>query len=72
MNSNDWLFIVKECEHFEAPFGLYPAPQPYYDQTIIFLPRNNKRSLRISKLFKQVGIFDFGMFLLESLNNQEH
>ena len=72
VNSNDWLFIVKECEHFEAPFGLYPAPQPYYDQTIIFLPRNNKRSLRISKLFKQVGIFDFGMFLLESLNNQEH
>ena len=63
-------FIIDECEHFGAPVGSYPAPQPFYDQTIIFLPRNNIRSMRISKLFKQIQLFDFSLFLLNSLNKQ--
>ena len=72
VNSKDWFFISEECEHFGAPIGFYPAPRPFYDQTIIFLPRNNKRSMRISKLFKQIQLFDFSLFLLKSLKNQEN
>ncbi|WP_298624809.1 DUF6685 family protein [uncultured Legionella sp.] len=72
INSEDWSFISDECIDFDAPFGFYPAPRPFYDQTIMFLPRNNKRSMRISKLLKQIQLFDFSLFLLKSLKKQEN
>jgi hypothetical protein len=72
VNSKDWFFISEECEYFGAPVGFYPAPRPFYDQTIIFLPRHNKRSMRIAKLFKQIQLFDFSLFLLKSLKMQEY
>lgn len=72
IDNKHWLFIIDECEQFGAPVGFYPAPQPFYNQTIIFLPRNNKRSMRISKLFKQIELFDFSLFLLKSLKKQKY
>lgn len=71
VRGEDWFFVLQECEHFNAPVGFYPAPKPFHNQIIIFLPRSNKRSVRIAKLFKQFQLFDFGLFLLKSLKIQE-
>lgn len=71
VDSSDFCFIINECENFGASAGFYPAPPPFTDKTIIFLPRTNKRSIRIAKLFKQFQLFNFGQLLLESLRKQE-
>lgn len=71
VNNNDRFFIVDECANIGASVGVYDAPPPFYDKTIIFLPHINKRSAHVTKLFQQFGLFNFGDFLLNSLAKQK-
>jgi hypothetical protein len=65
------VFINDQSIDFGATIGFFDAPSPFRDKVIVFFPRNNKRSMCLSKLFKQLDIFDFSKFLLESLNKQQ-
>lgn len=64
------ILISEQCRYFGAVVGFFNAPPPFTDKVIIFFPRNNKRSMRLSQLFKQSQLFDFGKFLFESLNKK--
>ncbi len=63
--------VADQFHQFGAPHGFFDAPPPFNNKIIIFLPRDNKRSICISKILAQFNIFNFGLFLVESLNNQD-
>lgn len=64
--------IENECKNFNAPVGFFDAPKPFNDQTIVFLSKTNKRAIQISKLFRQLDLYNFGNLLLMSLEIQKN
>jgi hypothetical protein len=59
---------------FDAPFGFYGVPYglgvDVEKANLILLPRDNKRSMRVSSVLRDAGVFNAGLFIMTTALQQ--
>ncbi|MDO8728367.1 MAG: hypothetical protein Q7K26_00580 [bacterium] len=58
-------------ESFGATYLGLEMPKPYENTRAILLPRNETRSVRVSKALREAGMFDFGKYLAQLCDRQD-
>lgn len=57
------LAFHRALESFGATYYWKDLPRPYTDQAAIFLPKDEKRSVKVAEVLKKVGFQDLGLYL---------
>ncbi|WP_162085341.1 DUF6685 family protein [Sulfuriferula nivalis] len=57
-------------ESFKATYLLHDMPKPYGKAKAILLPKNDARSVRVSKVLREVGVADLGHHFAALCNRQ--
>lgn len=63
----DFLEAMKSVK---APYYWHRLPTPHDHAQIILLPKNDKRSMRVSNVLRVTGLFDVGEYLFGLVQNR--
>ncbi|MBP5788658.1 MAG: hypothetical protein J6W29_00295 [Neisseriaceae bacterium] len=72
---NYFVRFSQIMKNFSVPFMWYPLPQhnseKYYENHyVIFLPKNNKKSIKMATILHKSNFFDFGRYLRDLVERQ--
>lgn len=57
------LGLHKAMQSFGATYYWKDLPRPYTEQSAIFLPKDDKRSAKVSQVLREAGFQDLGLYL---------
>lgn len=67
----NWMLFHEAMESFKSLYYLRRLPSPEGKHAVVFLPKENARSIKVANVMKRYGLLDIGSYLQDLVRKQD-